>query len=416
MSRHEPPRLAILGAGPIGLEAALYAARLGLPFRVYDRGEVGAHLRAWGHARLFSPFGMNSTPLGRAALREASPRQALPADGDILTGREHVAAYLEPLAALPALAGHVETATTVLAVGRRGLLKEEFPGDARRGQTPFRLLLRNAAGEERSEEADVVLDCTGCYGNGRFLGEGGIPAVGESGARPHIACGLEDILGKQRAHYADRTTLVVGAGHSAATTVCALATLAQKHPATWIVWLARRPGTQPIRRVLNDPLRERDQLAARANMLATRGEGNVEFHAQAIVEVIEFYGKDDGFLVGARVGGEVQSWQVDRIIANVGYGPDPSLYRELQVHECYASLGPMSLAAALLDHAGGDCLTVPSKGPAVLRTPEPNFYILGARSYGRRANFLMRAGFEQVRDVFTLVSGKADLDLYRTAR
>lgn len=104
-------------------------------------------------------------------------------------------------------------------------------------------------------------------------------------------------------------------------------------------------------------------------MLAMRGEGNVEFHAQAIVETIEFYGKDDGFLVGRRVGGEVQSWQVDRIIANVGYGPDPTLYRELQVHECYASLGPMSLAAALLDHAGGDCLTVPSKGPAVLRTP-----------------------------------------------
>lgn len=42
MSRHEPPRLAILGAGPIGLEAALYAARLGLSFRVYDRGEVAS--------------------------------------------------------------------------------------------------------------------------------------------------------------------------------------------------------------------------------------------------------------------------------------------------------------------------------------------------------------------------------------
>src|SRR5690348_14743470 len=107
MSRSEPPRIAILGAGPVGIEAGLYAASLKLPFRVYERGKVGEHLRQWGHVRLFSPFGMNSTPLGRAALRSGDSRRDLPADGDILTGREHLAAYLEPLAA--SLAGNIET-------------------------------------------------------------------------------------------------------------------------------------------------------------------------------------------------------------------------------------------------------------------------------------------------------------------
>ena len=53
-----PPRVAILGAGPVGLEAALYAAALRLPFTVYERGRVGEHLRRWGHVRLFSPFGI----------------------------------------------------------------------------------------------------------------------------------------------------------------------------------------------------------------------------------------------------------------------------------------------------------------------------------------------------------------------
>ena len=105
---------------------------------------------------------------------------------------------------------------------------------------------------------------------------------------------------------------------------------------------------------------------------------------------------------------------MERVIANVGYTPDTDLYRELQVHECYASLGPMNLAAALLKHGGGDCLTVPPQGPAALRNPEPNFFILGAKSYGRNSNFLLRTGFEQVRDVFTLITGKADLDLYKT--
>ena len=58
-------------------------------------------------------------------------------------------------------------------------------------------------------------------------------------------------------------------------------------------------------------------------------------------------------------------------------------------------------------------MSIPAQGPATLRNPEPNFYILGAKSYGRNSNFLLRTGFEQVREVFTLITGKADLDLYK---
>jgi thioredoxin reductase len=412
--RTQPPRIAVLGAGPVGLEAALYAAALKLPVMVYERGRVGEAVRHWGHVRLFSPFEMNTTPLGRARLRADNPGLRLPAEADILTGREHVSAYLEPLARSPLLESAVRTDTAVLHVGRRGLLKEEAPGEARRGQQPFRLLLRQG-NKESVEEADVVLDCTGTYGRPRFLGEGGIPALGELAARPHVAAGLEDVLGEKRSHYADRTTLVIGGGYSAATTVCSLVALAEKHPATWAIWLARGATTQPVRRFVNDPLRERDQLAVRANNLATRGDGNVEFHAHSVVEAVESLGPDRGFRVAGRCAGRPMRWDVDRLVANVGYTPDTALYRELQVHECYASLGPMALAAALLKHAGGDCLTGGPQGAATLRNPEPNFYILGAKSYGRNSSFLLRTGLEQVREVFTLITGKPDLDLHRKA-
>ncbi len=411
MSRTVPPRLAILGAGPIGLEAALCAATLQLPFTVFERGRVAEHVRRWGHVRLFSPFGMNATPLGLAALRAEQPRRDLPGEGDHTTGREHATAYLEPLAALPSLRERIQSETAVVQIGRRGYLKEDGVGDARRAQQPFLLLLRGANGRERVEEADVVLDCTGTYGQPRWLGDGGIPAVGESSSRPHVAYGLEDVLGERRSAYADKTTLVVGAGHSAATTVCLLASLASQHSATWVVWLARGPGSQPLKRYVNDPLRERDLLCGKANMLATRGDGSVEFHPQTLVEAIETAGPDAGFLVQGRSGGEQKVWQVDRVIANVGYGPDTSLYRELQVHESYATLGPMALASALLKHAGSDCLTVPPQGAAALRNPEPNFFILGSKSYGRASNFLLRAGFEQVREAFALIANKPSLDL-----
>jgi thioredoxin reductase len=412
MARTEPPRIAVLGAGPIGLEAALYASALQLPFTVYEAGRVGEHLHRWGHVRLFSPFGMNSTPLGRARVRAADAEHELPGDADLLTGREHLAAYVDPLAATPALRDRVRTQTHVLQVGRTGFLKEENPGDERRGKQPFRLLLREADGKERFEEAEVVLDCTGTYRQHRFIGDGGILAAGEAPAEKHIAYGLEDVLGERGAHYADRTTIVIGGGYSAATTVSNLATLAEKHPSTWVVWLARGAGMQPIKRIVNDALRERDRLAVRVNTLATRTDGCVEFHPQTVIDAIECGGPDGPFAVHGRRDGKPMKWEGDRLVANVGYTPDFRIYRELQVHECYATLGPMALAAALLKHAGGDCLTVPAQGPSALRCPEPNFFILGSKSYGRNSAFLLRAGFTQVRDVFKLITGRADLDLY----
>ena len=413
MAKMETYRIAVLGAGPVGLEAALYARWLNLPVTVYERGRIGEYLHRWGHVRLFSPFGMNVTPLGRAALLADDPKFAFPGDGDCITGREHLAAYLDPLANSTALADCIRCESQVLHVGRRGLLKDDAPGDAARGKQPFRLLMRDAKGRERIEEADVVLDCTGTYGCHRWLGDGGIPALGELPAEPHISYTLDDLLGERRGHYAGKNILVVGAGYSAATSVCSLARLAEDNSATWVIWLARCTSTQPLKRIANDPLKERDRLAVRANTLATRPEGNVEFHNQSVVETIEFHGPDRGFRVRVRCAGKSRTWDVDRIIANVGYSPDASLYRELQVHECYASLGPMNLAAALLKHAGTDCLGVPAQGASTLRNPEPNFYILGAKSYGRNSTFLMRTGFEQVREVFTLITGKPDLDLYK---
>jgi thioredoxin reductase len=412
MSRTDPPRIAVLGAGPIGLEAALYAASLRLPFTVYEASGPGEYLRQWGHVRLFTPFGMNSTLPGRKCVRAAAPEQELPAEGDHLTGREHLAVYLEPLAASPTLRDHLQIQTQVLQVGRSGFLKEEYPGDERRGKQPFRLLLRTSDGKERVEEADVVLDCTGTYGRHRFLGDGGILAIGEAAARRSIAYGLEDMLGERGAHYADRTTIVIGGGYSAATTVSNLATLAEKRPSTWVIWLARGPGMQPIKRVVNDALRERDRLAVRANSLATRPDGCVEFHPQTVIDSIECQGQDGPFAVQGRRDGKPMKWEADRLIANIGYSPNEQIYRELQVHECYATLGPMAVAAALMKHGGGDCLTVPAPGAATLRCPEPNYFILGSKSYGRNSAFLLRAGFTQIREVFTLITGRADLDLY----
>ena len=383
-------RIAVLGAGPIGLEAALYASALGWPFALYERGQPGENLRAWGHVRLFTPFGMNASVLGRAALKADAPKTALPAEDAILTGREHRDAYLAPLAAHAPLAAALQAKSTVVQVGRKGHLKEE--SGPTRGRQPFVLLVRTGDGKERVDEADAVLDCTGTYGNHRHLGDGGIPAAGELAARPHIASGLDDITGVRAGDYADKTTVVIGSGHTAATSVGLLAQLAAKHPGTWIIWLGRGGGSAPLKRVVNDPLRERDQLAGRANMLATRGEGNVEYFPSTVVQGVEHRGKD-GFKVAALCSGTPKEWDADKVIANVGYEPDRRLFRELQVQEDPATFAPASL-----------------------RHPEPGFHILGSKTKGRLPHFLIKDGLEQVREAFALLAGQPGLDLNKKAR
>ena len=114
MPRPDQPRIAVLGAGPVGLEAALTARVLGFPVTVYERGRVGEYVQRWGHVRMFTPFGMNVTPLGRAAIRLESPKHDWPPDADCQTGRDYVAAYLEPLAMTAALIECLKLETQVV--------------------------------------------------------------------------------------------------------------------------------------------------------------------------------------------------------------------------------------------------------------------------------------------------------------
>lgn len=75
----------------------------------------------------------------------------------------------------------------------------------------------------------------------------------------------------------------------------------------------------------------------------------------------------------------------------------------------------MKLAATLLKDGGGDCLDQKSHGPQTLVTPEPNFYLLGAKSYGRNSKFLLATGLAQIRELFTIIGDRPTLDLYATS-
>ena len=382
-------RVAIVGAGPIGLEAALAAKRRGFDVNVFESGSVGDSVRKWGHVRLFSSFGMNSSVAGRRLVDD------LPGEDDFLTGAEYVDWYLKPLAESDALQGCVHEHTRVASVGRLRTTKTQLIGDKRRSRDPFRLLVDDGR-QQKYSYADVVLDCSGTFPNHRWIGAGGMPCPGEHDPASQIEYTLPDIEGAAADRYANVTTAVIGTGYSAATSVVALASLAERHPETRCLWLTRGDRSEPMHRIPDDTLHARDTLSRRANELVS-GDSCVGWLTDWHVEGIE---AEQGRVRLTLVGDGVKSSRtVDRVIANVGYRPDNSLYTELHVHECYATQGPIKLAAALLGETSEDCLQQAALGLATLINPEPNFFILGAKSYGRNSQFLIRVGLEQIDQV-----------------
>jgi thioredoxin reductase len=389
------PRLAILGAGPIGLEAALAAAERGWDFTVYEAApRAGGHVRDWGHVRLFTPWSMTVSPRARAALGDVAP------DGDTLpTGDDLADRVLDPIAALPSIAPRLKLGTRVEAVGRQGLLKHEAIGAVpERSDRPFRLLVSDAAGE-RVEHADAVLDCTGTYGNPNALGDGGIPAPGEQHFADRIERRLPDVAAEPE-RWAGKTVLLTGAGHSAQTAARALSEFARDADGTRVLWAVRSDDPSWFA-VDDDPLPERAALTQTARELQGGASPVIEVLPGRVTEALT--GDGDRIAVTLR-NGRPETVVVDRVLALNGAVGDFTLYRQLQVHECYATAAPMKLSAALLGAAGGDCLEIPEFGPDTLVNPEPGFFVVGAKSYGRNSQFLLRNGWAQVDDVMGLLA------------
>jgi thioredoxin reductase len=400
----ERRRVAILGAGPVGIEAAHRAVRLGFDTLVLEAGNVAQHLRSFGHVRLFTPWSMLTSPLGLEIL--GGDFRA--ADDRCPTAAEYASAYVLPLAEGLRDRAAIVCGERVVAISRASTRKAALLGQPARASQPFRILTESAGGAERVHEADVVLDCTGTYSCPNALGDGGIAAPGERRFADRISYTLDDVRGADRARYAGQRILLVGAGYSAMTEAVALAALQRESPATRVTWVIDAAEIPPP--IENDPLASRAALHRAARQVVARSNPTLTFVSNATVERIA--AADDALRVRLRVraAGEraTREVDVDRVLACVGFGPDNSIYRELQVHECYASRGPMKLAAALLgaSGAGGDCLSAGTGlGPDLLASPEPAFFILGSKSYGRRNDFLLQRGFEQVRDVFVLLSG-----------
>ena len=380
----------VIGAGPEGLAAAAHLLERGLEPLVLEAGDGPASaVREWGHVRLFSPW---PELVDKAAARLLEPSGwAAPADG-YPTGAQWIASYLAPLAG--ALGGRVRYGTRVTGVSRKG--RDRLAGAGRDGQ-PFTVHVTGPGGEAERLEARAVIDASGTWRQPNPAGADGLPALGEHAAAGLVRYQVPDFAAP--GPFAGKHTVVLGAGHSAATAVIELARIAEASPGTAVTWALRRGVTEAtFGGGTADELPERGALGLRARQAVEDGLAGLVtgFRAERIR-------LDAGrAMLVAEDGRELPP--ADAVVVLTGFRPDLSFLSEMRLNLDPVLQAPRRIAAGI-DPNVHSCGTAAPTLARDLAHPEPGLYLVGMKSYGRAPTFLAMTGYEQVRSVAAELAG-----------
>jgi thioredoxin reductase len=388
--------VAIIGGGPIGLAAAANLVERGIDFVVFEAGdEVAASVRAWGHTRLFSPWRHLVDPAARRLLEARGWEHPDPDRAPL--GCELVDDYLAPLAALEQLAPRIRYGVEVIGVAREGRDRTRTRG---RAGVPFVVRLRDRGGSVDEVTARAVIDASGTYTSPNPLTSSGLELLGMTEIADRVTDALPDVLGRDRGRFAGRHTTVVGAGHSAANTLLALVELAREVPGTSVTWLIRNAQAARVSSSEDDELADRARLGNRVDRAVAEGAIAVLDRFE-IIRARRAGGAVE--LIGHRRG-DVVTHTTEVVVNATGFRPNLDMLREIRLELDEIVEAPRRLAP-LIDPNVHSCGTVEPHGFRELTHPEPGFFIVGMKSYGRAPTFLLATGYEQVRSVTAWLAG-----------
>ncbi|MFA1737827.1 NAD(P)-binding domain-containing protein [Lysinibacillus fusiformis] len=386
--------IVIIGAGPIGLAAAAHIVEQKQAFILLEAGrEIAHNIRTWGHVTLFSPWRYNTNKVARALLDASGWEE--PNLDTLPTGHELIDLYLKPLSELVQIKPNIQLNAKVVGISRQ--LNDKMKTKNRADQS-FIIYIEQE-NDIRVIEARAVIDATGTWGNPNPANSTGVWLQSEKALADHIEYGIPDINTNTK-RYANKKIAVIGGGHSAINTLLALAELQAEYPATKLVWIMRK---QSVKEAYGGE--EKDSLAARGALGVRIHElvdtGKVEVITPFYISQVK---KDENIYIVGTINEEQKVLTgFEELIVNAGNRPDLSINSELRLSIDSATESVHALAP-LIDPNVHSCGTVRAHGEEVLRQPEKDFYIVGAKSYGRAPTFLMATGYEQVRSITAYLS------------
>ena len=160
-----PATIAILGAGPLGIEAALYARFLGYHVSIFETRRVAHRMLDWNLRPLEEPAGKITTSLGLSALQAQDPTYIPPEPSRIFNGKQYAEEYLLPLAKTDLLFDDIHFLSPVIDISRFRVASQpvagrfdEYPWQERCNDE-FRILVEGRHRGTWVSRADCIIDC-----------------------------------------------------------------------------------------------------------------------------------------------------------------------------------------------------------------------------------------------------------------
>jgi thioredoxin reductase len=371
-----PATIAILGGGPVGIEAAIYARFLGYFVSIFEERRVAHRMLDWHERPLAVPVSDCTTSLGHAAIAAQNPEYKQRPSHEFYTGRSYAEEYLVPLAKTDLLFDDIHFLSPVADVSRMRTFATDPVDVQERCNDEFRLVVEGRHRGTWTSRADVVLDCRGFGQQAVGMGPGGGQAIGELALRDsflkHTPCDRKfepkSILGK-------KTCLV---GHSLRATQFAteFAALYSDRTDTRLTWIVRSS-------------RSCDSKAFADSLQSIRSN------------------QPPNLVIQECLGVEQIQMDADRAYSLRLLRDDDSTVEIL----CDAVI---SLVGTRPKHLSFELDEVPLErnGISSFVTKEPGLYVVRGGSLEAGAGVGLKDAFGQIRELFAMLAGREDLDLY----
>ncbi|MFN3191712.1 MAG: NAD-binding protein [Aureliella sp.] len=409
-----PASVLVIGAGPAGIEAALYARFLGYEVHVVDRARVGSNLANWDSEPLIAPAAAMSN-LGLAALQ--AQEVDMPSSESVSDCSGYLQRYLIPVAKTDLLYQSIQINSELISLSRTGFDGTSELSVEQRSELEFRALIRSQKRGEYSQVFDLVLDCSGsgsrdglASGRGLAKGESSLPADPRKAATSGYFRGrsvnmFEEVAG---------TTILYGNGLEACATAQEFMTRVGGNSAARFIWLLPKSYGEERRVELED-----ERLLKLLELPKQLAED-----APVGVAVMECWGIEA--ILGTLGDADQDSGQESSLNApwtvTVQTRPEESI--ELACDRfvnCQAPLPDWGFCHRLgRGHEPQSTGQDEAKQTSLKSlTPEPHYYVLGAKSVSGHADGLQLSWIqirEQIRETFGLIGGRKDLNLYESVR
>lgn len=407
-----PATIAILGGGPLGIEAALYARFLGYHVSIFESRRVAHRMLDWNARVLAARVGDLTTSLGIAALQAQEPEfRGLDPDR-VFTGKEYAEEYLLPLAKTDLIFDDIHFLSPVTGVSR--LRVQDIPdwGDPLgydwqdRCNDEFRILVCGMHRGVWSSRADCVIDCRGAASRVLGLGPAAGTAVGEAELQSDFYGHLPGDRKFEAKHIQGKRVALVGSTEEACLGILELLAFQKNQPDTQVCWLVTPPSGQ-----------DSDQLRQLRKHVGSMESGSVIKVETLGVEKVS---RDETGVWSLELLKEDESTvplRCDVLIRRTGVAEEsvsPALLADCPRANVWLgeviSKGGKEDSWALLS----DVLT-PEPGYYRLRAPRETWGQKGYDGVPKRGGTLP-AAFERLRTIFAILGGRADLDLYEIMR